>query len=153
MSELQSLEQLKEIFWPSSNSKVATSAMLLAITSTIKGEEKIKSLIRSEGLKMAVTEVGGKNNGDFQDKLTRAVMGGCLNNGIIEKTSSAIHALLHAVEEAKKGILVNTSTSASLALKVAVVRDEHWIGVAIYGQSAIHPITNHHRAGLGMMHL
>lgn len=153
MSERESLDQLKELFWPSSNSKAGTAAMLLALTSTIKGEEKIKSLLRSEGLKMAVTEVGGKNNGDFQDKMTRAVIGGCLNNNIIDKSSSSIHALLHAVEEAKKGVIVNTSTSASLALKVAVVRDEHWIAVSIFGQSAIHPITNHHRAGLGMMHL
>jgi len=153
MSERESLEQLKDIFWPSASSKAGTAAMLLSLTSTIKGEEKIKSLIRSEGLKMAVTEVGGKNSGEFQDKVTRAVMGGCLNNGIIEKTTASIHALLHAVEEAKKGVLINASTSASLALKVAVVRDEQWIAVAIYGQSAIHPITNHHRAGLGMMHL
>jgi hut operon positive regulator len=153
MSDFENLEMLKDTFWPSSNSKVATAAMLLALTSTIKGEEKIKSLIRTEGLKMAVTEVGGKNNADFQDKMTRAVIGGCLNNGLIDKTPTAIHALLHAVEEAKRGVMVNASTSASLALKVSVVRDDHWIGVAIYGQSAIHPITNHYRAGLGIMHL
>ncbi|WP_339064025.1 HutP family protein [Tepidibacillus marianensis] len=50
-------------------------------------------------------------------------------------------------------MLVNVSSSVSLAVKVAVVRDHHWIAVAMYGLSAIHPITNHHRIGLGIMHL
>lgn len=153
MSEAGITEQLKNIFWPSTDSKVSTAAMLLSLTSTIAGEEKVKALLRTEGLKFAVTEVGGKSGGEFQDKISRSVIGCCLNNKIIEKSPTSIHALLHAVEEAKKGMMVNVATSVSLAIKVAVVRDEHWIAVALFGQSAIHPITNHHRSGLGVMHL
>lgn len=53
----------------------------------------------------------------------------------------------------KKGILVSVNTSVSLALKIAVVRDEHWIAVALFGKSALHYMTNHERAGLGVMHI
>ncbi|MGJ7919277.1 HutP family protein [Neobacillus sp. LXY-4] len=153
MSEAGINELLKNTFWPSTESKVSTAAMLLSLTSTLSGEERVKSLLRAEGLKFAVTEVGGKTGGEFQDKVSRSIIGCCLNNNIIHKTSNEIHALLHAVEEAKRGMMVNVASSVSLAIKVAVVRDDHWIAVAMYGQSAIHPITNHHRSGLGVMHL
>ncbi|MDD2402163.1 MAG: HutP family protein [Clostridia bacterium] len=39
--------------------------------------------------------------------------------------------MLHATEEAKKGFIVNASTSTSIATKVAIVRNEKWIAVAI----------------------
>ncbi len=147
------LEIVKDFFWPGTDSKVGTASVLLALSSNLRGEESIKELLIREGLKCVVTEVGGKSYGEFQDKITKSVIGACLNNGIIEKSSSSIHAVLHAAEEAKKGILVNVSSSVSLAVKIAVVKDSHWIAVAMYGLSAIHPITNHHRIGLGIMHL
>ena len=101
-----------------------------------------------------VTEVGGKTSyDDFHEKVNRAVIGASLNSGIIEKTANDIHALIHATEEAKKGILVSVSSSASLALKIAVVRDDGWLAVALFGKSALHYMTNHERAGLGVMHI
>ena len=75
------------------------------------------------------------------------------NSGLIEKKSNDIHAVIHATEEAKRGLLVSVSTSASLAMKIAVVRNEHWIAVALFGKSALHYMTNHERAGLGIMHI
>ena len=132
---------------------IGTAAMLLAMTRTIKAEEDVKTLLRDQKLKYVVTEIGGKTRGEFQDKVTRSLIGACLNGGLISKTAKQVHALLHAAEEAKKGIVVNVSSSASLALKIAIVRDENWIAVAMFGDSALHPITNHERAGLGVMHL
>ena len=86
--------------------------------------------------------------------MNRAVIGASLNSGIIEKTANDIHALIHATEEAKKGILVSvSSSSASLALKIAVVRGSGWLAVALFGKSALHYMTNHERAGLGVMHI
>lgn len=72
---------------------------------------------------------------------------------LFKKTTNDIHALIHATEEAKKGILVSVSTSANLAMKIAVARDDTWIAVALFGKSALHYMTNHDRAGLGVMHI
>ncbi|AJQ26741.1 HutP family protein [Pelosinus fermentans] len=133
---------------------VGTAAMLLALTRTMADEDDIKQMVGKKGYRFVVTEVGGKSSfAEFQEKTTRAVMGACLNNGLITKTVANMHALLHAVEEAKRGVLVNASTNTSLATKIAIVRDSNWIAVAIFGESAIHPMTNHERAGLGVMHL
>ncbi len=133
---------------------VGTAAMLLAITQTLYDEDCMKQLVARSGFKAVVTEVGGKTSFyDFNEKVNRAVIGSCLNSGIIQKTSNDIHAVIHASEEAKKGILVSVSTSTSLALKIAIARDEHWVAVALFGKSALHYMTNHDRAGLGIMHI
>lgn len=137
---------------------VGVAAMLLALTRTLKDEETAKRALTEVGHKFVVTEVGGKTSyDDFHEKVNRAVIGASLNSGIIEKTANdihaLIHALIHAMEEAKKGILVSVSSSASLALKIAVVRDDGWLAVALFGKSALHYMTNHERAGLGVMHI
>lgn len=131
-----------------------TAAMLLALTQTIYDEEKVKQIVAKNGFKAVVTEVGGRTSfDDFNEKINRAVIGASLNSGIIQKTTNDIHALIHATEEAKKGILVSVSTSANLAMKIAVARDDTWIAVALFGKSALHYMTNHDRAGLGVMHI
>ena len=138
----------------SSITSAGTAAMLLANTRTIVDEDYVKQLVDKKGYRFVVTEIGGKTSvAEFQEKTTRAVMGACLNKELIKKIPTSMHALLHAVEEAKRGVLVNASTNTSLAVKIAIVRDSNWIAVAIFGESAIHPITNHERAGLGVMHL
>lgn len=133
---------------------VGSAAMLLVLTRNIFDEDTIKMHLQEDGYKIAVTEIGGRSSYlDFQEKTTRSVIGACLNCGIIKKEQHEIHAVLHAAEEAKKGIVVNVSTSASLAIKVAIVRKENWIAVGIFGDSAIYHATNHQRAGLGVMHI
>jgi len=133
---------------------VGVAAMLLALTRTLKDEETVKRALTEAGHKFVVTEVGGKTSyDDFHEKVNRAVIGASLNSGIIEKTANDIHALIHATEEAKKGILVSVSSSASLALEIAVVRGSGWLAVALFGKSALHYMTNHERAGLGVMHI
>lgn len=127
--------------------------MLLALTRSMKAEEEVKRILNKEGFKYVVTEIGGRSFVEFQEKTTKAVLGACLNCGLIKKTAYHAHAVLHAAEEAKKGILVNVSGSTSLAVKIAIVRDNNWVAVAMFGQSAIHPLTNHERAGLGVMHI
>lgn len=141
-------------FLEESLKSIGVAAMLLALTRTIHDEEKMKKAVRAAGHSFVVTEVGGKtaSNG-FQDQINRAVIGAGLNAGVIAKTPNEIHAVVHATEEALKGILVNVATSSSLALKIAIVRNEHWIVVVIFGQSALHYMTNHERAGLGIMHI
>jgi hut operon positive regulatory protein len=133
---------------------VGTAAMLLALTRTMQDEEAVKKMLSSQGFRFVVTEVGGNSaQSEFQMKATKAVIGACMNTGLIAKTPTNYHALLHATDEAKRGIMVNVASSTSVAVKIAVVRDEHWIAVALFGESALHPLTNHDRAGLGVMHL
>lgn len=141
-------------FLVNSIKNAGTAAMLLACTQTLYDEECMKQLVAKTGFKAVVTEVGGKAScNDFDEKVNRAVIGSCLNSGIIQKTTNEIHAIIHAAEEAKRGVTVSVSTSSSLALKVAVVRDDHWIAIALFGKSALHYMTNHERAGLGVMHI
>ncbi|WP_295790814.1 HutP family protein [uncultured Veillonella sp.] len=147
-------EQEKDNLFESSMKTPGTAAMFLALTQTLHDENKAKGIVAKFGLKAVVTEVGGKATlEDFSEKVNKAVIGACLNSGIITKTINEIHAVVHATEEAKKGVMINVSTSASLALKLAVVRDDHWIAVALFGKSALHYVTNHERAGLGIMHI
>lgn len=130
-------------FLENSIASPGTAAMMLALTQTIYDEELAKKLVAKKGLKAVVTEVGGKTSFyDFNERINRAVIGACLNSGLIEKKSNDIHAVIHATEEAKR-----------LAMKIAIVRNEHWIAVALFGKSALHYMTNHERAGLGVMHI
>lgn len=128
-------------------------AMRLALTRSIAEENELKGEYRKKGLRFAVTEVGGRSSADFYSKLLRAVTGAALNEKVIEKKSGDIHALMHASEEAQSGIRINFHFETHLALKVAIVRNSHWIAVAMFGESAMHALTNHERCGLGIMHL
>ena len=128
-------------------------ALRLAITRSLSEEEELKQQYQQKGIPFVVTELGGKSDSDFQEKVNRAVIGAGLSGGVVKKTSREIHALLHATEEAKHGILVNATSSTSIALKLAIVRQGEWIAVAMYGESSIHPLTHHERCGLGIMHI
>jgi hut operon positive regulator len=148
------MSHLNRPFMAESIKSVGTAAMLLALTRTISDEETVKTMLADQGLKYVVTEVGGNSAlSEFQGKVTKAVLGAALNTGIISKTPTNYHALLHATDEAKRGVMVNVASSASVAVKIAIVRDDQWVAVALFGESAIHPLTNHERAGLGIMHL
>lgn len=128
-------------------------AMRLAITQSQYEEEHVKEEYASRQLKVVVTETGGKTGLDFQDKVSRSLIGAALNQGVIDRSGNEIHALFHAAEEAKRGVLVNSTTDTSVAVKIAIVRSEHWISVAMFGTSAIHPLSSHERCGLGVMHI
>ncbi len=133
---------------------VGTGAMFLALTRTIEDEEAVKAIVAGQGYKFVVTEVGGNFAlPECQLKTTKAVIGAALSAGLIAKTATNYHALLHATEEAKRSIMVNVSGGVSIAVKIAIVRDAQWIAVAMFGESGIHPLTSHERAGLGIMHL
>lgn len=133
---------------------VGTAALMLSITQTMSDEEFIKKFLQDKGYQVAVTELGGRSSvAEFQERSTKSIIGACLNCNIIKKEAYEIHALLHAAEEAKKGVIVNASSSTNLSLKVAIARKERWIAVAMYGYSAVHYTSNHQRSGLGVMHI
>lgn len=128
-------------------------ALRLAMTRSISEEEALKQQYEKEGIRFVVTEVGGGTRRDFQEKASRAIFGAAMNAHLVEKKPNEIHALLHAAEEAKRGTIVNISSDANLAVKIAIIRRPHWIAVAIFGESAILPITSHERCGLGIMNI
>ena len=133
---------------------VGTAAMLLALTRNMQDEDTVKKMLAEQGFRFVVTEVGGNSAlAEFQLKTTKAVIGACMNTGLFAKNPTNYHALLHATDEAKRGIMINMASSVSVAVKIAVVRDASWVAVALFGESALHPLTNHDRAGLGLMHL
>lgn len=133
---------------------VGSIAMLIAMTTTINDEDNLKQYFWENKVRSTVIELGGKSSmSDFQEKINKSIINACINSNLISKNPNEVHAVIHASEEAKKGILVNVSSNANLALKVAVVRKERWIAVAMFGVSAIHYMTNHERAGLGIMHI
>lgn len=133
---------------------IGRRALLLAMTESRVEEDEMKAEFQKAGYQSVATEIGGSSNDeDFQQRSMRAVIGAALNSGVVNKEARAIHALIHATEEAKKGVIINTSSATSLSMKIAIVRDQKWIAVAFYGQSSIHVFTCHERAGLGIMHL
>ncbi len=128
------------------------NALLLAMSSR-EEEVTIKEQYRAKNLKFCVTEIGGKSDSSFHSKLTNAVIGAVLNENLFHKNPQNLHALLHATEEAKLGVRINENFSKNFLLKVAIVIEEGWIAVAIYGESSMHSLTGHERCGLGVMHI
>jgi hut operon positive regulator len=128
------------------------AAMLLSISRTPQEEEEIKKKLRKiPGIRFAVTEIGGVSE-QIHSKISAKLLGTALNNGVITKDPGEVHALMHAALEAERGVMLDIPKNASLALKVTVVAKDGWLAVAIFGQSAMHVLTNHWRAGLGVMH-
>ncbi|MCR4399047.1 MAG: HutP family protein [Firmicutes bacterium] len=144
---------LKVTFDVSNGIDAERAAMLLALTRTREEEEAAKSVLSQVGdLKFAVTEIGGMSD-VLRSKIAPQVVGASLSQGVIRKCSTDTHALLHAVIEAERGLLMDAPMSGSMSMKIAVVRQGIWIVVAIFGHSAFHVLTNHRRAGLGVMHV
>jgi len=127
-------------------------AITLAISADNEEEQFLKNKYSQEGYLCAITATGGEIP-VLTRKINSAVIGACLNNNIIDKTSEEIHSVIHATLEAKEGILMSVPSGASFVGKIAIVRDKNWIAIAIYGRSAMHVMTNHERIGLGIMHL
>jgi hut operon positive regulator len=126
-------------------------AVLAAITDE-QEEAAIKAKVGSAGYKLAITFVAGMST-DIKTSFVKSIIGCAVQNGIIQKTPGQIHAVVHAALDAFTGVLHAVPADASLKLKVAIVSNETWIAVAIYGDSAFYPLTNHERCALGVMHL
>lgn len=134
---------------------IERAAILLALTETREEEEKLKkSLNELFDIRCGVTELGGTvANLQHTGKLTNSIISTAFNTGIIPKEARKIHALVHATLEASNSVFIHTNSNASLALKIGLTTNFEWLAVAIYGRSSLHPILEHARVGLGVMHL
>lgn len=132
---------------------IGKAAMLLALTSTRQEEAEIKSHLKNiHGYDTVVTEIGGVTR-EIKDRVVKSVVNAALNAGILEKKGSHVHPLIHATLEAERGMMIDIPAEASITMKVAIVVGKEWLAVAVYGESALHVLSNHERAGLGIMHL
>ncbi|MDR1977571.1 MAG: HutP family protein [Synergistaceae bacterium] len=131
---------------------VARAAILLAITKDALMEAACKQRIEEQGWRVVATEVGGLLS-DLPQKIVRALVGASLNAGIIEKNSREMHALIHAAIEAGDSFVNRGIVELSVGAKIAIVRNNNWLAVAIFGDCAAHIVAHHDRCGLGVMHL
>ena len=133
-------------------SRVGKIAMLAALTSEVEEAEIKISAIALNNSKLAVTFISGMSK-EIRNSFIKSLVGCALQNDIIDKQAGQIHAVIHAGLDALNGAMSHTPVEASVKLKVAIASDTKWISVAIYGDSAFYPVTNHERACMSMMHL
>lgn len=133
--------------------RIGKLALLLAMSSR-EEEDEIKAYVKESfpNLTAGVTFLTGKRS-DVMKNVGKAAFGCVSQNNVIKVDSRGVHAVMHAALEALSGITNHILTDTSLKLKLSVVSDKKWIAIALYGDSAIHPLTNHERAGLGIMSL
>lgn len=62
------------------------ASILLAMTTSLADENALKELLQKQGYKFAVTELGGDaSKSEFREKMTRSIIGACLNCSVISK--------------------------------------------------------------------
>lgn len=127
-------------------------AILLAMTETKEEEKEYIEKYKEAGYLAAVTGIAGMDS-EIHKKMVNAVIGAGLNEGVIEKKLTEMHAIVHATAEASRSMKADSPVSQSFQLKGAIVKKGGWLCVAMYGNMAIHKITNHKTIGLGVMHI
>lgn len=125
------------------------SAILLAMTETMEAERLMKEYCSSNGQKCAVTMLGG-NSAAVRDKIVGAVIGACLNNGLIEKSTENIHPVIHALHEAARGAKLDAALSQNFHLKIAIVRQNKHIAVTLFGRMGFSELSDHLTIGSGI---
>lgn len=147
------MTEMKVNYFAGGKIPVGKAAMLLVLTANRQEESEVKAELKAQyGYDAVVTEVGGVLR-DVKDRVVKNVVNAALNSGILEKKSTHIHPLIHATVEAERGMMFDAPTDSSIVMKVAIVIGKEWLAVAMYGESAIHVLSNHERAGLGIMHI
>lgn len=133
--------------------RIGKTALMAAMTSQ-EEEAFMKEHLEAQapGMKLAVTFLAGLTT-DVRRKFVQAIISCALQNGLIPKEGGTVHAVMHASLEAFDHVSSHIPADASLKMKAAIVTDGKWIAVALYGDSAVQPVTNHERAALGIMHL
>lgn len=133
--------------------RIGKIAMFAAMTSR-EEESVFKDLVEKKypQYKLAVTFITGTKS-EVVKVISKSAISCALQNDVIKRSATHVHAVIHATLEAIGGIVDHIPSDTSLKLKLTIVSDENWVCVAIFGDSAVHPITNHERAGLGTMHL
>ena len=123
-------------------------AIMLAMTQNLEQEKEMIRSLQEMGVKCVATMATGHNS-IVSLKLVNAMLGACLNAGVIEKKTAHIHPAVHAVQEATDGARLIRDISQNCCLKVAAVRCDNRFAVCIYGDMAIHELSAHKTIGTG----
>ncbi len=136
----------------SDTGNAAKAALYLALSESIDEERRIKEALSACGWCSVATEVGGIS-GELAAKASRALVGAALNSGVVRRSASEMHALMHAAQEAFNSFIPFGLLEASVGAKIAIVRNAQWLAVAVVGDAAFHAIAHHERVGVGVMHI
>lgn len=129
------------------------AAITLAMTEDRDEEESCKKLLSAQGYKVVATEVSGQLM-EAQQKIIKNTVTAAVNTKLISNDRRQIHSINHAVLEAMQGVVTaSNAPNPSLKLKIAVVTDNEWVAVGMFGYSALYFSTNQEKCGLGIMSL
>ncbi len=131
--------------------RIGKIAMLAALSDE-EEERTIKEKAKKIGIKVAVTVVAGLAS-NVKESFVKSIIGCTIQNNIIEKNPVLAHGVVHASLDALQGVLHQVPVDASIRMKAGIATDGNWIAVALYGDSAFYPLTNHERGSLSIMHL
>ncbi|MDP3387239.1 MAG: HutP family protein [Eubacteriales bacterium] len=145
-------EFIKETITKDGKVDIGKAAVFISMLESKNREIFVKEYIEELGLKVVITEVAGSGR-DLKKKIINSCVGAALNIDVIDKEAHHVHGLIHAAQEAGRGLMLDMPLDANLHIKIAIVRSEHWISVAMYGNSAYHILSNHSRLGLGYVNI
>jgi hypothetical protein len=126
------------------------AAVMLAMSRDMESEKDLIAAFARQGVKAAATMVSGR---DFETraKLSRNLLGLCLNSGLIEKIPEQVHPFMHAVHEASQtSRLMDAYAAQNFCVKAAVARCGRWLAVCFYGDMGMHELSAHRTIGLGV---
>jgi hut operon positive regulator len=131
--------------------RIGKIAMLLALSDE-EEERIIKEKFKNSRIKVAVTVIYGLTT-QVKENFVKSIIGCAIQNRIIERDSVLAHGVVHAALDSLQGVLHAVPVDASIKMKVGIASDGNWLAVALYGDSALYPLTNHERGALSIMHL
>lgn len=131
---------------------IAKAAVFVSMLENKSKETFVKDCIEELGFKVVITEVAGFGT-DLKKKIINSCVGAALNLDVIDKEAHQIHGLIHAAQEAGRGLMLDMPLDANLHIKIAIVRSEHWVAISMFGNSAYHILSNHSRLGLGYVNI
>lgn len=132
-------------------SRLGKIAMIAALSDE-EEEIVIKEKLKNSNIKIAITVVAGLVS-TVKENFVKSIIGCVLQNNIVKKDSVEIHGVVHASLDSLTGIIHQVPVDASIKMKIGIACDGKWIAVAMYGDSAFYPLTNHERGSLSIMHL
>jgi hut operon positive regulator len=145
-------EFIRETITKNGQIDIGKTAVFVSMVENKSKEVFVRKFIEELGYNVVVTEVAG-SGGELKKKIINSCVGAALNLEVIKKEAHHIHGLIHAAQEASRGLMLDMPLDANLHMKIAIVSSEHWIAVAMYGNSAYHALSNHSRLGLGHVNI
>jgi hut operon positive regulator len=143
---------IREMITKDGEIDIAKAAVFISMIETKSKESFVRDYVEELGYKVVITEVAGSGR-ELKKKIINSCVGAALNLDVIEKEAHHIHGLIHAAQEAGRGLMLDMPLDANLHIKVAIVRSDHWIAISMYGNSAYHILSNHSRLGLGYVNI